>query len=99
MYDIEPMLLIPFVENAFKHGTGMIENAHIDIELRAEKNILYFSVSNQYDPASIEIKDKARGIGLVNVQRRLELLHPGKHKLDITKDNSLFTVSLIINLT
>ena len=98
MYDIEPMLLIPFVENAFKHGTGLIENAQIDIELRAEKNILYFSVSNKYNPASIEVKDKASGIGLVNVQRRLELLHPGKHTLHITKDNNLFTVSLKINL-
>ena len=39
-YFIEPMLLIPFVENAFKHGTGMIDNAQIDIELSAEKNIL-----------------------------------------------------------
>jgi len=99
LYDIEPMLLIPFVENAFKHGTGLIENGHIDIEMKAEKNILYFSVSNKYDPASIEVKDKASGIGLVNVQRRLELLHPGKHKLDITKDSSLFTVTLKINLT
>ena len=98
MYDIEPMLLIPFVENAFKHGTGLIENARIDIEMKAEKNILYFSVSNKYDPASIEVKDKASGIGLVNVQRRLELLHPGTHKLDITKDNDLFIVSLKINL-
>jgi two-component system LytT family sensor kinase len=98
MYDIEPMLLIPFVENAFKHGTGLIENAHIDIVLKAEENILYFSVNNKYDPDSIEIKDKASGIGLVNVKRRLDLLYPGKHKLDITKDNSLFTVSLKINL-
>jgi two-component system LytT family sensor kinase len=99
MYEIEPMLLIPFVENAFKHGTGFIGNAQIDIELRAEKNILYFRVSNRYDPASVEIKDKASGIGLVNVQRRLELLHPGQHKLDITRDNCIFTVLLKINLT
>jgi two-component system, LytTR family, sensor kinase len=99
MYDIEPMLLIPFVENAFKHGTGLIENAHIDIELKAEKNILYFSVSNRFNPASREEKDKASGIGLANVKRRLELLHPGKHKLNITKDNGLFTVSLRINLS
>jgi len=98
MYDIEPMLLIPFVENAFKHGTGLIEHAHIDIDLKAEKNILYFSAVNKYDPASIEIKDKASGIGLVNVKRRLDLLYPGKYKLDITKDNNLFTVSLKINL-
>ena len=98
VYYIEPMLLIPFVENAFKHGTGMIENAHIDIELKAENNMLNFTVSNQYDPSSIEIKDKASGIGLTNVRRRLQLLHPAKHTLSITKDNSLFTVSLQINL-
>jgi two-component system LytT family sensor kinase len=98
VYFIEPMLLIPFVENAFKHGTGMIENAHIDIELKAENNILNFRVSNQYDPSSIETKDKSSGIGLTNVQRRLQLLHPGKHTLRITKDNGLFTVSLQINL-
>ena len=42
-YEIEPMLLIPFVENAFKHGTGMIENAQIIIQLKAEKNKLYFA--------------------------------------------------------
>jgi two-component system LytT family sensor kinase len=98
MYDIEPMLLIPFVENAFKHGTGLIENAHIDIDLKAEKNILYFSVTNQYNAESHEIKDKSSGIGLVNVQRRLQLLYPTKHKLFITKDNNLFTVTLNINI-
>jgi len=98
MYDIEPMLLIPFVENAFKHGTGLIENAHIYIELKAEKNMLCFKTSNKFDPTSTEIKDKASGIGLVNVQRRLQLLHPGNHTLNITKDNTVFTVSLTINL-
>jgi len=98
MYYIEPMLLIPFVENAFKHGTGLIENAHIDIDMKAEKNILYFSVTNKYDADSNEIKDKASGIGLVNVQRRLQLLYPSQHELNITKDNNLFTVSLKINL-
>ena len=98
MYEIDPMLLIPFVENAFKHGTGFIENPHIDIELKTAGNILYFRVSNTYDPASLQIQDKASGIGLANVQRRLDLLHPGNYKLDITKDNSMFTISLQINL-
>ena len=42
MYDIEPMLLIPFVENAFKHGTGLIENAHIDIETEGRKKYSLF---------------------------------------------------------
>jgi sensor histidine kinase YesM len=99
MYEIDPMLLIPFVENAFKHGTGFIENPHIYIELKTAGNILYFRVSNTYDPASLQIQDKASGIGLANVQRRLDLLHPGNYKLDITKDNSIFTISLQINLT
>ena len=99
MYFIEPMLLIPFVENAFKHGTGMIDHAQIDIELSAEKNILQFKVRNKYNPSSEEIKDKASGIGLVNVQRRLELLYSGDHRLTINRDGHLFTVSLQIHLS
>ena len=98
-YEIDPMLLIPFVENAFKHGTGFIENPSIDIELKARDNILYFCVSNKYDPHLQQIKDKASGIGLANVKRRLDLLHPGKYNLKITKDNSVFTVTLQINLS
>ena len=97
-YEIEPMLLIPFVENAFKHGTGMIENSRIDIHLKGEKDTLFFTVSNKYDPQSIEVKDKASGIGLVNVQRRLELLYHDHHDLQITRDKNVFVVSLKINL-
>jgi two-component system LytT family sensor kinase len=98
LYDIEPMLLIPFVENAFKHGTGMIEQAQIDIDLKAVNNKLQFTVSNNYDPSSVEVKDKASGIGLTNVQRRLELLYPNHHTLQITRKNEKFIVSLQIDL-
>jgi two-component system, LytTR family, sensor kinase len=98
-YDIEPMLLIPFVENAFKHGTGMIDHPQIDISLKALTNILYFTVQNKYDPASQEIKDSASGIGLANVQRRLELLYSNhKHELTINRDNNTFSISLQIHL-
>ena len=97
-YEIEPMLLIPFVENAFKHGTGMIENAEIDIELRTEKNMLSFSVRNKFNGGSEEIKDKSPGIGLANVQRRLDLLYGDKHSLLITKQDIWFIVSLQIVL-
>jgi LytS/YehU family sensor histidine kinase len=98
LYDIEPMLLIPFVENAFKHGTGMIEHAQIDIDLKAVNNKLQFTVSNNYDPSSVEVKDKASGIGLTNVQRRLDLLYPNHHTLQITRENEKFIVSLQIDL-
>jgi sensor histidine kinase YesM len=93
-YSIEPMLLIPFVENAFKHGTGLIENAEIDIELTAEKGLLSFSVRNKFNPGSIEIKDTASGIGLANVQRRLSLLYAQNHSLLISKQDNWFIVSL-----
>ena len=96
-YEIDPMLLIPFVENAFKHGTGFIENPCIDIEMKAQNNMLYFRVSNTYDYHEQQVQDKASGIGLANVRRRLDLLHPGKYQLDITKDDCRFTVLLQIN--
>ena len=97
-YEIEPMLLIPFVENAFKHGTGMIEEAQIIIQLKAEKDKLCFTVENKYDPSSIEIKDKTSGIGLANVKRRLNLLYGKKQRLLITQKDNWFAVSLQLNL-
>jgi hypothetical protein len=96
--EIEPMLLIPFVENAFKHGTGLIENAEIDIDLRTENKLLYFIVRNKFNDGSSEVKDKSSGIGLVNVQRRLDLLYANKHSLLITKHENWFVVSLQIVL-
>ena len=98
LYDIEPMLLIPFVENAFKHGTGLTAQPQINIDLKAEKNMVTFTVSNNFDPVSAETKDKASGIGLVNVQRRLNLLYPRHHSLHISKNEGRFVVSLQINL-
>ncbi len=97
-YDIEPMLLIPFVENAFKHGTGLVENARIEIELRAKNDILHFSVRNKYNPLSQEEKDKTSGIGLTNVERRLSLLYGKNHTLLINKNDGWFTISLQLNL-
>lgn len=96
--EIEPMLLIPFVENAFKHGTGIIENAQINIELNADKGLLQFKASNRYNDVSNGSKDKNSGIGLQNVQRRLNLLYGSNHALLINKKDGWFTVSLQINL-
>lgn len=95
-YQLEPMLLIPFVENAFKHGTGMIADAQIDIDLQAEKSILQFTVRNKYNAASAEIKDKTSGIGLANVKRRLNLLYGKNHTLVISAQKDWFVVSLKI---
>jgi len=96
---IHPMLLIPFVENAFKHGTGMIVKPEIHISLKTEGNTLLFETRNKINGNTEEIKDKASGIGLANVQRRLNLLYGSKHQLDIKKTNTWFSVSLAIDLT
>jgi len=93
-YFIEPMLLIPFVENAFKHGTGMVENGCIDIELTAIDGTLHFSVKNRFDTQRQVVKDKTSGIGLENVKRRLDLLYAYKHKLEINKEGQFFNISL-----
>jgi sensor histidine kinase YesM len=97
-YEIEPMLLIPFVENAIKHGTGFIENAQIDIELKAKNNILNFLVRNRYNESAEEIKDKTSGVGLTNVKRRLNLLYDKNHTLLIGKRDGWFSVSLQLNM-
>jgi two-component system LytT family sensor kinase len=96
-YSIEPMLLIPFVENAFKHGTGLITDAQIDIHLKVENGQLEFSVSNKYNDTAVEPKDKTSGIGLTNVKRRLNLLYHKSHSLTISKKNGWFSVLLQLN--
>lgn len=90
---IEPMLLVPFVENAFKHGTGMVENPIIDITLQAVNNELSFIVKNKYIEED-SAKDKVSGIGLTNVKRRLQLLYGKNHNLKIDKSDEWFSVTL-----
>jgi len=94
---IEPMLLIPFVENAFKHGTGDIDSPDIAITLFADEETLRFTVQNVYNAAEKQ-KDNDSGIGLANVKRRLELLYPGKHNLYINKNEQTYIVMLQIEL-
>ncbi|MBZ5858668.1 sensor histidine kinase [Flavihumibacter profundi] len=97
--EIEPMLLIPFVENAFKHGTGIIDQAAIDIELTTKNSLLQFRVKNRYLDEDQELKDKTSGIGLVNVRRRLNLLYGKNHTLQVDREDGWFTVLLTIKLT
>lgn len=100
---IEPMLLIPFVENAFKHGTGFIYQPVIDILLSVQNDELVFKVKNKCNKNEAELKDTASGIGLQNVSRRLSLLYGREHTLEIYKETDLgnniwFQVSLKLKL-
>ena len=96
--EIEPMLLIPFVENAFKHGTGIIDKPEININLTEKDSILQFTVSNKFNNSANETKDKNSGIGLNNVRRRLNFLYGKNHSLYISDKDGWFTVLLQINL-
>jgi len=98
-YTIEPMLLIPFVENAFKHGTGYTQHPEINIRLSLTDDILTFEVQNQFDSDPLASKDENSGIGLANVKSRLDLLYPGNHRLTIRNQQPVFHVTLILKLT
>jgi two-component system, LytTR family, sensor kinase len=95
---IEPMLLIPFVENAFKHGVG-IDHPKIEMGLIFKNNTLIFNVLNLFDPLSIETKDSDSGIGLKNVKRRLELLYGEHQALKISDADGVFKVDLNIKFS
>lgn len=96
-HTIEPMLLIPFVENAFKHSYGMVEKPIIEIYLKDIDNQLVFEVKNKFSKENKQ-KDKVSGIGLTNVKRRLELLYPNQHQLTIQQQEGWFWVSLKLQL-
>lgn len=89
---VPPLLLIPFVENAFKHGD--MKNAQaMSINVFADDTALRFYMSNAVGQHQ---KDAVGGIGLENVQRRLELLYPNRHSLHIQQTNDIFEVQLEI---
>ncbi|AXE19959.1 hypothetical protein DR864_20500 [Runella rosea] len=95
---IAPMLLIPFVENAFKHGISLRNQSWIYIKLYCQQEQIYFSVFNSIHPRHEEDPEKySSGIGLVNVQKRLELLYPKTHDLRIHRTEKEFSVRLVID--
>ncbi len=89
---IAPMLLIPFVENSFKHGAIIDGVLKVDINLKTENNKLLFEIEN----FSSEEKDTKNGIGLENIKKRLLMLYPDKHQLKIEEKNASFKVNLEI---
>lgn len=94
---IEPMLLIPFVENAFKHGIGLVNDPFIDIKLQSKDQHLLYKVANNYNKDNLS-KDKNSGIGLVNVENRLKLLYGKNYSLNIKDDGEMYVVELNLNL-
>ena len=92
--EIAPLLLLPLVENAFKHGSE--EGGTIDIRVVLKNNALAFEISNPIAEHSFAIKEE-EGIGLANIRRQLELLYPAFSLETLRKENT-FTVKLKLNL-
>jgi hypothetical protein len=98
---LAPMLLLPFVENAFKHGISATQPSYINITILQKDKLLDITVNNSLmkdNSVSLEINS---GIGLVNTRRRLDLLYPGKYKLDINDSNAAneYSVHLTLDLS
>jgi two-component system, LytTR family, sensor kinase len=92
---IESMLLIPLLENAFKHGTGTVPNPKIDIYLEATCTQVKFKVVNRFNP-QLGASSGASGIGLNNVKKRLDYLYGDRHELTLVEEDDLFTAELTL---
>jgi len=93
------MLLIPFVENAFKHGNiNTRADAFLKISIRCNDQSLDFEVQNTYTQSDLNRKHKHSGIGIQNVQDRLEILYPKSSQLDISSDHRVYRIKLNIRL-
>lgn len=97
-FNIEPLLLIPFVENSFKHLSHFIDGKQneVQIKLSRQNGSMLFSVYNTTEQ-KIETGERG-GIGMANVQKRLELLYPGKHQLKVKETEGWFGVELNLSL-
>lgn len=95
---IEPLLLLPLVENSFKHGTSqVIEQPWISLQVTIDDTTMNMKLING-KPVEKPSSSPASGIGIQNVKKRLELLYPGKHHFSITDDDDVFIVNLKLDL-
>lgn len=94
---IEPLLLIPFIENAFKHGVSYNERSFIQIIIKLDRNTLVLTVKNSI-PSIRSERDSISGIGLKNVIKRVELLYFQQHHLKVKSTDNEYQIDLSIDL-
>jgi sensor histidine kinase YesM len=96
---ITPLLLLPLVENCFKHGTSnMLEQPWLSLDIHINDTVMHMKLINGKPANATEKNEEHAGIGIQNVRSRLELLYPGKHILQTTNDADVFIVNLQIQL-
>lgn len=92
---IAPLLLITFIENAFKHGISYTAPSEIKIAIAVTGNDLSLTVGNAITQSS---RESTGGVGLINARRRLDVIYPGRHLLDVIENDHLYIVNLKIEL-
>lgn len=93
---IAPLLILPFLENAFKHGTSeQLDHPWMSVDIMVKNNRLQYKVVNSKDE---DVPHHDQGVGICNIQRRLELLYEGKHELKLTDEGVFFVASLMVEL-
>jgi LytS/YehU family sensor histidine kinase len=95
---IAPLILITFIENAFKHGVNSEQDSNIAITIDVKNHELHLEVLNKKVVKETNFNDKS-GLGIENTKHRLELLYPNKHLLSIDDNSTTFNISLYINLS
>ncbi len=97
--EIAPLLMLPFVENAFKHGLcDEADEVWLTIDIKLKQDIFYLKIRNSNNELLCDEGPVQFGVGLQNIKRRLELLYPERYILEITNDTSYFEVDLKIKL-
>ncbi|RIA09526.1 histidine kinase [Flavobacteriaceae bacterium MAR_2010_72] len=98
-FQIAPLLMLPFLENAFKHGTSrQIDQCWISFDLAIEEHTMRFKLVNSIDPIADHDYGNLGGLGLQNVKRRLQLLYKDQHNLQLVKLDEVFVVTLDVTL-
>lgn len=94
---VAPMLLLPLIENAFKHGVdSTVDHSYIHASLHKTGNTLVFTCENTFKASGS--RSKVGGIGIQNIRKRLELLYPSRHQLEIEQQEGIYKVTLSIKL-
>ena len=94
---ITPLVMIPFAENAFKHGTSrMLEKPWIELDIRIDQKMMNFTLINGKPVSEKKFSNGKSGIGINNITKRLQLLYPNAHQLQINNDANTFSVMLNI---
>jgi two-component system LytT family sensor kinase len=97
--EIGPMLLIPFIENAYKHGISLQEKSWINVNLYKKENTLHLDVHNSVHAANMNDPERFQsGTGLDNVKQRLQLLYPNRHELVVRQNTKEFFIHLSLTL-